>query len=173
MFSLNKTFFIFVKFENISHWKIFSVQFLNFAKFLKVCHFVVGGSKTSHFYPIVAFKKLFRRLLLLFSCAYDKVDLDDIQSNEVATSTARNFNNSWPLYLNFSNMINLFSNIWNCHQFSFWIKNRQKSQIFHFLKGLYFEMGDPITINVDVLENFCGLPKECGFATFYQKYNQR
>ena len=125
------------------------------------------GRKTSYFYPIVAFKKLYRRLLLLFSCAYYKVDLDDIQSNEVATSTARNFNNSWPLYLNFSNMINLFSNIWNCHQFSFWIKNRQKTQIFHFLKGLYFEMGDPITINVGVFwETSVGLLKSVDLQLF-------
>ena len=76
-----------------------------------------------------------------------KVDLDDIQWNEVATSTARNFNNSWPLYLNFSNMINLCLSIWfiensKCQQFLFWKRSRQeKTKIFHILKGPLFRNG--------------------------------
>ena len=78
--------------------------------------------------------------LQLFSCASYWVDLDDIQWNEVATSTARNFNNSWPLYLNFSNMINLCLNIWfiknsKCQQFLFWKKSRQKNATFLLFKG--------------------------------------
>ena len=80
--------------------------------------------------------------LKLFLCAFCSVYLDDIQWNEVATSTAPNFNNSWPLYLNFSNMINLYPNIW-------FIKN-SKCQQFLFLKGCYFVMGGPIVKNVGV-----------------------
>ena len=46
------------------------------------------------------------------------------------------FNNSRPLYLHFSNMINLCSNIWfiensKCKQFLIWKKNRQEKHIFH------------------------------------------
>ena len=72
--------------------------------------------------------------LLLFSWACFYVDLDDIQWNERATSTARNFNNSRPSYLKFSNMINLCTNIWfvensKCQQFLFW-----KRKIFQFFK---------------------------------------
>ena len=94
--------------------------------------------------------------LLLFSCSCYYVDLDDIQWNEVATSTASNFNNSRPLYLNFSNMINLCLNIWfiensKCQQFLFWRKNRHKKhKFFMFLSGRYFAMGGPIDANVDM-----------------------
>ena len=71
--------------------------------------------------------------LELFSCISYYVDLDDIQWNEVATSTARNFNNSWPPYLNFWNMINLCPNIWfiknsKCQQFFFWKRSCQKQK---------------------------------------------
>ena len=101
-----------------------------------------------------------------------KVDLDDIQWNEVATSTARNFNNSWPLYLNFSNMINLCLSIWfiensKCQQFLFWKRSRQKSTIFHIFTGPSFRNGWLYWHEYwRVLRNFCGLSKKCSFATF-------
>ena len=88
------------------------------------------------------FQKIVLPCLLLFSCACYWVDRDDIQWNEAATTAAINFNNSWLLYLHFSNMINLSSNILfikntKCHQFLFWKKNHQKSTIFlFFLKAL-------------------------------------
>ena len=68
---------------------------------------------------------------LQLSCASYWADLDDTQWNEVATSTARNFNNRWPLYLHFSNMINVCLNIWfiknsKCQQFLFCKGSRQK-----------------------------------------------
>ena len=58
------------------------------------------------------FHKIVLSSLLLFSCAFYKVDLGNIQWKQVTTSTTRNFDNNWPLYLNFSNMINLCPNIW-------------------------------------------------------------
>ena len=71
----------------------------------------------------------------------------------VATSSARNFNNNWPIYLNFSNMIKLCPNIWfiknsKFQQFVFWKRSRQK--FFIFLKGRYFVMGGPINMNFGV-----------------------
>ena len=95
--------------------------------------------------------------LMLFSSACFWVDLNDIQWNEVVTSTARGFNNSKPLHLNFSNMINLCPNIWfiensKCQQFLFWKKNRQKNKFFIFLRGLYFEIGGPIDMNLTCFE---------------------
>ena len=63
----------------------------------------------------------------------------NIKWNSLATSTACIFKNSWPLYLNFSNMINLCPNIWciknsKCQQFLFWKKKEppmtQKIYIF-------------------------------------------
>ena len=110
--------------------------------------------------------------LMLFLCSCYYVDLDDIQWNEVATSTARNFNNSWPLYLHFPNMINLCPNIWfiknsKCQQFFHLKKQPPKKQIFHIFKRLLFRNGQPYWYECwRVLRDFCGLSKKCGFATF-------
>ena len=79
-----------------------------------------------------------------------------IQWKEVATSTARNFNSSWPLYLYFSNMINLclsiwFNKNWKCQQVYFERRAAKKlSQIFDFLKGRCFVIGGSINMNVSV-----------------------
>ena len=102
----------------------------------------------------------------------------NIQWNEVATSTARNFNNSWPLYLIFLNMINLCPNIWfiknsKCQQF-FHLKKEppKKHKFFIFLKGCYFVMGSPIDMNVDVFwETSVGFLKSVVLQLF-PKYSQ-
>ena len=110
--------------------------------------------------------------LQLFSCASYWVDLDDIQWNEVATSTAHNFNNSRPLYLIFSNMINLCPNIWfiknsNVSNFYFEKGAAKKAQIFHIFTGSLFCNGWPNWHECSrILRKFCGLSKEFGFATF-------
>ena len=109
----------------------------------------------------------------IFVCLLLKVDLDDIQSAEVATSTtASNFNNSWPIYLNFSNMINLCPNIWfikdsKCQQFVFWKRSLQKTQIFHIYNRPLFCNGWPYWYEFwRILRDSCGLSKKIGFATF-------
>ena len=114
----------------------------------------------------------------IFVCLLLKVDLDDIQSAEVATSTtASNFNNSWPIYLNFSNMINLCPNIWfikdsKCQQFVFWKRSRQKTQIFHIFKGPLFRNGWPYWYDVDVFwETSVGFLKSVVLQLF-PKYSQ-
>ena len=88
------------------------------------------------------------------------------------------FNNSWPLYLNFSNMINLCPNIWfiknsKCQQF-FHLKKElpKKHKCFIFLKGCYFVMGSPIDMNVDVFwETSVGFLKSVVLQLF-PKYSQ-
>ena len=116
--------------------------------------------------------------LQLFSCASYWVDLDDFQWYEVATSTARNFNNSWPLHLNFSNMINTCLNIWfiknrECQQFLFWQRSHQKKhKFFIFLKGRYFVIGGTILMDVGAFwETYVGSLKSVVLQLF-PKYNQ-
>ena len=107
-----------------------------------------------------------------FLCACYWVDLEDVHWNKVATSTTCNFNNSWPLYLIFLNIINLCPNIWfiknsKCQQFVFWKRSRQKTQIFHIFKGPLFRNGWLYWYECwRVLRDFCGLSKKCSFATF-------
>ena len=55
---------------------------------------------------------------------------------------------SWPLYLNFSNIINLRPNTWfiehsKCQQFLFWKRTTEKTQIFHVFKRSLFRNGWP------------------------------
>ena len=134
----------------------------NFAKTLQGRHFVVGGPKHFKLLADICFENSLQNCrvtvlpsLLLFLCACYKVDLDDIQLTEVATSTTCNFNNSLPIYLNFSNMINLWPNIWfiknsKCQQFAFWKRSHQKHKVLIFLKSRYFVMGGPIDMNFGV-----------------------
>ena len=93
-------------------------------------------------------------------------------------SMARNFNNRWPLYLNFSNMINLCPNIWfikNSKCQSFFLKKRshqKKHNSFTFLIGRYFVMGGPIDITVGVFwETSVGFLKNVVLQLF-PKYSQ-
>ena len=124
-------------------------------------HFVVSGPKklqtfttNPHFFSDLW--KLVLSILLLFSCACYQVDLDDIQWNEVATSTGHNLNNSWLLYLHFLNIINLSPNIWfiknsKCQQFLFRRKSRQSNTNVSFsLNSRYFVKGDSIDLNAGV-----------------------
>ena len=95
--------------------------------------------------------------------------------NEVVPLTARNFNkswlkNSWPLYLNLSNMIKLCTDNWftknsKCQQF-FEKRAAKKEKCLGFFKDRYFVIGEPININVGVLRDFCGLSKKSSFAIF-------
>ena len=70
----------------------------NFAKNLKDRHFVVGWSKKLKLAPdncfLVSFQKSVLSSLLLFLS-----DISDSERNKVASSTARNFSNSWLLYV--------------------------------------------------------------------------
>ena len=102
----------------------------NFAKNVKDHHFVVGGSKTfklstNTFFGVSFQKNVLSSLLLFLSVCYHD-DLSDSERNEIASSTAHNFNNSWLLYVKFSETINLCRDIW--------LIENWKCQIFLFLK---------------------------------------
>ena len=111
--------------------------------------------------------------IVQFSACYS-VDLDDIQWNEVANSTNRNFNNSWPLYLTFSNMIYLSQNIWftensKCQQFFFEKGAAKITQFFHIFKGPLIRNGWPYWYELwRILRDSCGLSEKCDFATFLE-----
>ena len=98
-------------------------------------------------YCIVELTAVFMCLLLSWSRRYSMKWSSNLDGSY--------FNNSWPLYLNFSNMINLCPNIWfiknsKYQQFVFWKRSRQKTQIFLISKGRYFAMGCPIDMNFGV-----------------------
>ena len=71
----------------------------------------------------------------------------------------RNFNKSWPVHLTFSNMINLYPNIWfietsKCQQSYFEKRSRQKKyKFFILLKRRYYVMDGPIDMNVGVFRH--------------------
>ena len=142
----------------------------------------MGGSKDVKLLADISFDSSIQNTvlpsLLLFLCAHYQVDLDDIQWNEVATSTTRNFNNSWTIYLIFLNIINICRNIWfikssKCQQF-FYLKKEQpkKTQFLIFLKGCYFVMGNPIDMNVGVFwETSMGFLKSV-ILRLFPKYSQ-
>ena len=128
----------------------------NFAKNLKDRHFVVSGSKklklsTNTCFGVTFQKNVFSSFLLFLSVCYQD-DLSGSERNEIASSTARNFNNSWLLYVKFSETINLCRNIWlienwKCQLFLFLeIKGAKKDNIFNFLKRSFSVMLGPMDI---------------------------
>ena len=169
---------MFVKFENIG--KMVSVQF---RKKFTGPPFCVGWTKNlqtfnRHFFWQQPSKYCIAKFTAIFVCLPLSY-LDDVQWNELATSRARNFNNSCPLCLIFLNVINLCPNIWfiknsKCQQF-FYLKKeppKKKHKFFIFLKGCYFVMSWPIDMNVDVFwETSVGVLKSVVLQLFL-KYSQ-
>ena len=87
----------------------------NFAKNLKDLYFAMGGSKnlklsTNTCFGVSYQKNVFSSFLLVSPVFYND-DLSHSERNEIASSTARNFNNSLPLHVKFSETINLCRNI--------------------------------------------------------------
>ena len=117
----------------------------NFAKNLKDRDFVVGRLKTSgqtfskHLFGVSFQKNVLSSLLLFLSVCYQD-DLSDSERNGI--SAARNFNNSWLLYVKFSETINLCRNIWLIEKvkmsavFILEIKAK-KDKIFNILNGCF------------------------------------
>ena len=145
----------------------------NFTNILEGRHFAVDRAKSFKPLADISFESGLPNIVLLsllrFSRACYYVDLDDIEWNQAATSTTRNFNNSRPVYLNFWNMINLCPNIWfiensECQQFLIWKKTAKKHTFFMCLRGRYFVMGGPIDMNFDMFwETSVGLMWFCNF----------
>ena len=95
----------------------------NFAKNLKDRHFVVGGSKNLKLSTNTCFGVSFQKNVFLsflpFSSVCYQDDLTNSERNVIASSTARSFNNSWHLYVNFSKTINLCRNVWLIENWKF------------------------------------------------------
>ena len=71
---------------------------INFAKALKDCYFVVGGSKNLKFstkaFFGVSFEKNVLSSFMLFSAVCYQDDQSDIERNEIARLTVHNFNSN-------------------------------------------------------------------------------
>ena len=71
---------------------------INFAKALKDCYFVVGGSKNLKFstkaFSGVSFQKNVLSSFMLFSAVCYQDDQSDIERNEIARLTVHNFNSN-------------------------------------------------------------------------------
>ena len=117
---------------------------INFSKILESRHYVVGGLQSlpdtsSDSEVCCCFRVLvFKLIKTMF--------------NEVATSTARNFGNSWLLNLHFTKiLINLCPNIWfmknSKHQQLLLWRAAKKQRFSFFLKSRYFVMAGS-SINV-------------------------
>ena len=96
----------------------------NFARNLKGHHFVVGGSKNLKLSTNTCFGVSFQKNVFSTVCYQD--DLSDSERNEIASLTVFNFNNSWLLYVKFSETLSLCRNIW--------LMDDWKYQLFLFLK---------------------------------------
>ena len=108
----------------------FPFNFAKKKKKIKNRHFVVGGSKslklsTNTCFGVSFQKNLLSSFLLFLSVCYQD-DLSDSERNEIASLTACNFNNSWLLYVKFSETLSLCRNIW--------LMDDWKYQLFLFLK---------------------------------------
>ena len=167
---------IFIK-QNV--WYSWSLKILvikrsfpcNFAKILEGCHFVVGRSENFKLLADILFESNLQNIvlssLLLLLCACYEVHLDHIQWNEVAAWTARDFNNSWPIYLMFSNM-----KIPNVRNFFFEKGAAKKKQFFHIFKGPSFRKGWLYWYECwRVLRDFLGFLKSLVLQNF-PKYSQ-
>ena len=97
---------------------------------------------------VLAFKKNVFSIFLLFSsvCYQDS----DSERNEIASSTARNFNNSWLSYIKFLEARKPLPKYLTDRKlrmsavFTFEIKGAKKDNIFNFLKGSFSVMRGPM-----------------------------
>ena len=119
---------------------------INFLKTLKDCYFVVDESRNLKFssqtFFGVSFQKNVLSSFLIFSYVCYQDDLRDSEKNEIASLTARNFNNNWLLYVKFSETINLCWNIWlienwKCQLFLFSKQKTPKRTKFSFSVALW------------------------------------
>ena len=101
---------------------------LNFAKMLKGRHFTIRQSKILKLSPDTVIHSSSRKnvlpslVLIYFVCILAVVSC--IKWTKIAAWTARNFNNSWPINVKFSEVMNVCRNIWlieNSNCYLFWI----------------------------------------------------
>ena len=126
---------------------------------------MVGGSKnlklsTNTCIGVSFQKNLFSSFLLFLSVCYQD-DLSNSERNEIASLKVRNFNNSWLLYVKFSEKINFCRNILTDRKLKMWaififeIKVARKDNIFNFLKGSFSVMSGPMDMIFGVFSETC------------------
>ena len=159
----------------------------NFAKNLKDRHFVVGGSKNLKLSTNtcfgVSFQKNVLSSFLLFSSVCYQDDLSDSKRNKIASSTAHNFNNSWLLYVKFSETINVtYKLIYLTYRklkmsavFIYEIKDAKKDKTFNFLKGSFYVMRGPMDMIFGVFSEtyvrlLTSIPSQF-FSIYSKSYN--
>ena len=129
--------------------------FFNFENNLKNLHFVVSGSKNLKLSTNTCLSANFQKNLLpsflLFSSVCYQDDLSNSERNEIASSTARNFNNIWLICQIFRSNKPLPKYLTD-EKFKKWavfifeIKGAKKDKIFSFLKGRFSVMGVPMDV---------------------------
>ena len=129
---------------------------INFAKTLKDCYFVVGGSKNLKLSTKVSFSFGLQNYVLssflLFLSVYYQDDLSDSERKEITSLTARNFNNNWLLYVKFfrdNKPLRKYLTDWKLKMsaiFIFEIKGAKKNKIFNLLKGCFSVMCGPMNM---------------------------
>ena len=150
---------------------------------LKDRHFVVGGSRnlklsTNTCFGVRFQKAVFSSFLLFLSVCYQ----DDLsKKNEIASSTARKFNNSRLLYVNFLETVKLCRNIWlienwECElffSFFFEIKGAIKDKIFSFLNGRFSVMRGPMDMFFwPVFRDLLEASNKYNFAFFVSRHSK-
>ena len=141
------------------------------------------GQRPSNFQQtlvlVLAFKKNVLPSLLLFLSVCYQDDLSDSERNEIASSTARNFNNSWLLYVKFLEKIKLCRNIWltenwKCQSFYIWNKRRQKGQNFQSFKGQFLRNAWPYGYDFwRVFRELSETSNKYNFAVFFKILQKR
>ena len=143
----------------------------NFAKISKSRHFTGHRSKNLKLSPGTAidstFQKYILESLLLFSFVCYQVVLSCINWTKISSSTARNLNNSWLIYVTYSKMISISRNIWVVENFFFGNKRRQKRQNVQFFKRSFVRNEWPYGYDFwCVFRNHCEASKKYNFAVF-------
>ena len=125
---------------------------VNFTKLSKGRHFTVTEPNIMKLLPDIPFDTSFQNDVLvslqLFLLVCYQVVLSYIQWNKIASSTVRNFHNSWSLHFEFLEIKIVCRNIWLIENwkrqlFYVWNKTRQNRQNFQFFKGLFSVMSGP------------------------------
>ena len=126
----------------------------------------------------VSFQKNVFSSFFLFSSVCYQDDLSDCERIKIPSSTARNFNNSWLLYVKFSETTNLCKNIclienWKCQLLLFLKKkSAKKDNIFNFLKRSFSVMHGPMGMVFGVFSETYVRLLTSVTSQFFLKYNK-
>ena len=153
----------------------------SFAKNLKDRHFVVDRSKNLKHSRNTCFGASFQKNILssflLFWSVFYQDDIGDSERNEIASSTARNFNNSWLLCQIFRNNKLLIKYLTERKSkmspvFAFQIKDAKKDKVFNFLKVSFSVMRVPMDMIFGVFSRTCVKLLTSITSHFFSRYSK-